>query len=78
MSHKQARLITAVRDAMENKGIRIADLARACGCTSSLISTAMSGKGQMREERWRMCCEYLGLDYEEIVADLPQKKRNGG
>lgn len=76
MSHKQARLIAAVRDAMEAKGVKAADLARACGCSASMISTAMSGKAQMRDERWKMCCEYLGIDYEGIISELPQKTKS--
>ena len=27
----------------------------------------------MKEERWRMICEGLGLDYDQIVSDVPEK-----
>lgn len=78
MSNKQARLIAAVKDAMEARGVKAAELARVCGCSASMISTAMSGKGQMRDERWRLCCEHLKLDYDEIVADMPENYSGGG
>lgn len=71
MSHKQARLITAIKDAMEAQGVKACDIARASGSSAGTISYAMSGKAQMRDERWRMICEYLHLDFDEIVADAP-------
>lgn len=71
MSHKQARLITAIKDAMEAQGVKACDIARASGSSAGTISSAMSGKAQMRDERWRMICEYLHLDFDEIVADPP-------
>lgn len=71
MSHKQARLITAVKDAMEAQGVKACDIARVSGSSAGTISTALSGKAQMRDERWRMICEFLSLDFDEIIADVP-------
>ena len=71
MSTKQARLIAAVRDAMEAQGVKGVDLARATGHSAGTISMAISGKGQIRDEKWRLICEHLHLDYDEIVSDLP-------
>lgn len=73
MSTKQARLIAAIKDAQAAQGVTVSELARASGSSISTISGALSGKTQMRDERWRMCCEHLHLDYDEIVEDLPQK-----
>lgn len=78
MSNKQARLICAVKDAMEAKGIKASELARACGCTPSMISMALSGKSPMRDERWRICCEILDIDYDEIIVDIPLSPSGGG
>lgn len=71
MSTKQARLIAAVRDAMEAQGVKGVDLARATGHSAGTISMAISGKGQIRDEKWRLICEHLHLDFDEIVADIP-------
>lgn len=73
MSTKQARLIAAIKDALADQGVTVSEMARASGSSISTISGALSGKTQMRDERWRMCCEHLHLDYDEIIADMPQK-----
>lgn len=73
MSNKQARLIAAIKDALAAQGVTVSELARASGSSISTISGALSGKTQMRDERWRMCCEHLHLDYDEIIADMSQK-----
>lgn len=73
MSTKQARLIAAIKDALADQGVTVSELARASGSSISTISGALSGKTQMRDERWRMCCEHLHLDYDEIITDMPQK-----
>ena len=48
-------------------GITQNDLARKIGTSSGMISQAFSGKAQMREERWRMCCEICGVDFDRFV-----------
>lgn len=75
MSNKQARLVAAIADAMAAQNFSQAGLARAAGCSQSMISTAMSGKYDLKEEKWRMICEVLALDYDDIVAppQLPEE-----
>lgn len=63
----QARLVAILRDAMNAQGITQNDLARKIGTSSGMISQAFSGKAQMREERWRMCCEICGVDFDRFV-----------
>ena len=75
MSTKQARLISAVSDAMNAQGGKAVDLAKASGSSQGTISSAMSGKAQMKDERWRMICEYLHIDFDEIVADVAPPRR---
>lgn len=70
VSTKQARLIAAIRDAQEDQGVTGTELSRRAGTSQSVISQALGGKANMNEEKWRMCCEALGLDYDDIVAGL--------
>lgn len=28
----------------------------------------------MKDERWKMICEWHGLDYDDIVADMPAER----
>lgn len=72
MSSKQARLIAAVQDAREAQGITITELSRAAGTSQSMISLALGGKSGMSEQKWRMVCEKLNIDYDEVVADLEE------
>ena len=69
MTEKHKRLACAVNDAMLAKDYSTKHLAAFAGCSPSVISNALSGKYDMREERWRMVCESLGLDYDEIIKD---------
>lgn len=69
MTAKHARLASAVADAMLAKDYPTKHVAAFAGCSSSVISNALSGKYDMREERWRLVCENLGLDYDEIIKD---------
>ena len=39
-----------------------------------MVSAALSQGVNMKEERWRMICEGLGLDYDEVVADMPEQE----
>ena len=67
MSNKQARLVAAIADAMEAQGISQNTLGRKSGVAQSMISAAILGKYDLKEEKWRLLCEALGLDYDEIV-----------
>ena len=69
MTEKHKRLACAVNDAMLAKDYSTKHLAAFAGCSPSVISNALSGKYDMREERWRLVCENLGLDYDEIIKD---------
>lgn len=69
MTKKHKRLACAVNDAMLAKDFTTKHLAAFAGCSASVISNALSGKYDMREERWRLVCENLGLDYDEIIKD---------
>ena len=63
----QARLVAVLKDAMNAQGITQGDIARHIGTSSGMISQAFSCKGQMREERWRMCCEFCGVDFDHFA-----------
>ena len=69
MTGKHKRLACAVNDAMLAKDFTTKHLAAFAGCSASVINNALSGKYDMREERWRLVCENLGLDYDEIIKD---------
>lgn len=71
MNSKQARLVAAVSDAMNAQGFSQNGLSRAAGVTQSMISAALGGKYDLKEEKWRMICEVLAIDYDSIVADDP-------
>ena len=63
----QARLVAVLKDAMNAQGITQSDIARHIGTSSGMVSQAFSCKGQMREERWRMCCEFCGVDFDRFM-----------
>lgn len=69
VSTKQARLISAIADAMLAQNFSQNNIARTSGVSQSMISAAMCGKYDLKEEKWRMICETLALDYDQIVAD---------
>jgi hypothetical protein len=69
MNKKHMRLATAVNDAMLAKDLTHRQVAAMIGIPTSTLSNALSGKYDMREERWRMACEELGLDYDDVIAD---------
>lgn len=74
MSSKHARLVVAVVDAMAAQGFTQKQVATMGGCTQSMLSQAINQGVTMKDERWRMICEGLGLDYDEIVSDLPAER----
>lgn len=69
MTKKHARLATAVNDAMLARDLTHRQMAAMIGMPTSTLSNALAGKVDMREERWRMACEQLGLDYDDVIAD---------
>ena len=66
---QQARMADAIRRAAENQGIKQADLARASGTSAGNISYVLACKSNMGEEKWRLVCEYVGVDYDAILAE---------
>ena len=69
-------------EAMKEKGIKSADLCRATGFSSSLVSQYMTGKIEPRNDKAYILADYLGVspawllgwiddpeDYEEIAND---------
>lgn len=69
MTTKHARLASAVADAMLAQGFTQKQVATVAGITQSALCQALSGKYDIKEERWRMICENLGLCYEDVIAD---------
>lgn len=74
MSSKHARLVAAVTDAMAEQGFTQKQVATMGGCTQGMLSQAINNGVTMKDERWKLICEGLGLDYDEIVADLPAER----
>lgn len=68
-SNQHARLVAAVSDAKEAQGFNWKQIATMGGVQQSAISNAINNGVQIKEERWRMICEGLGLDYDEIIAE---------
>lgn len=71
MSSKHARLVAAVSDAKEAQGFTWKQIATMGGVTQGTISSVINQGVTMKDERWKLICEGLGLDYDEIVADMP-------
>ena len=69
MTKKHARLASAVADAMLAQGFTQKQVATAAGITQSALSSAISGRYDIKEENWKMICENLGLCYEDVIAD---------
>lgn len=72
VSTKQARLVAAITAAMEAQSISQNTLGRKSGVSQSMISAAILGKYDPKEEKWRLLCETLGLDYDAIVDDTEE------
>ena len=73
MSSKHEKLVAAVSDAMAAQGFTQKQVANMGGCAASMISQALNQGVTLKDERWKMICEGLGLNYDDIVADMPQK-----
>lgn len=74
MTAKHERLAAAVADAILAQNFTQANVARMSGVSQSMISAALCGKYDMKEEKWRMICETLAIDYDVIIAD-PEPER---
>ena len=67
MTRKHQLMKAAVMAAMAEQQISQNTLARKCGVGQSMISAAFLDKYELKEEKWRLICEALGLDYDAIV-----------
>ena len=61
-------LAEAVNRAAVARGLTRKQLAMFAGCTGAMVGNALNGKFNMSEEKWRMVCERLMLDYDGIMA----------
>lgn len=77
MSNKQARLVAAVADAMNDQGFTQKALATAAGMSAGTLSAALSGRYNLSEVKWQLVCEALALDYDDIVAPPSSAGRIG-
>lgn len=66
---QQARLAGKIRKAAEEQGIKQSEIAMKCGTSAGNVSYAMACKGTMSEEKWRLACEYVGVDFDAVMAD---------
>lgn len=67
MTSKQARLVAAVSDAKEAQGFTWKQVATMGGVSQGTISSVINSGVTMKDERWKLICEGLGLDYDEII-----------
>lgn len=63
-----------IRTATENQGIKQVDLARAAGTSAGNISYALACKGKISEEKWRLICEYVGVDFDKVMNFQPSQE----
>lgn len=66
---QQARLAGKIRKAAEEQGIKQSEIAMKCGTSAGNVSYAMACKGTMSEEKWRLACEHVGVDFDAVMAD---------
>lgn len=69
MGDRQQRLLKAVRDEMFAQGLTNKQMAAAIGTSNGHWSMSINGQHNMAEEKWRMACEKLGLDYDAIIME---------
>lgn len=72
MRNKHERLVSAVTDAREAQGLTWKQVAMFAGVSQGTISAVVNQGYQLKDERWKMICEHMGLDYEAIVSDDEQ------
>ena len=62
------KLIRRIREAISVQGLMQKEIATHAGMTPAMFSNAMAGRTNMREERWRLVCEYCGIDFDEVMG----------
>ena len=72
MTAKHAKLAASVQIAMQQQSFTQANLSRVSGVGQSMISAALLGKYDLKEEKWRLICEALAIDYDTIVSGQEQ------
>ena len=73
MGDRQQRLLKAVRDEMFAQGLTNKQMAAAIGTSYGHWSMTINGQHNMTEEKWRMACEKLGLDYDAIIMEKTEQ-----
>ena len=69
MTHEcQAQLICVLKDAMNAQDISLKHLGRSVGIPAGTLNPAFANRSQMSEEKWKMCCEYLGVSFEKFMS----------
>lgn len=68
----QRRLVELLNAGMLDKEITHNEMARKIGTSSSMISGAFACKHSMRDERWRMVCEAVGIDYDQTMQQIEE------
>lgn len=71
----QRRLVELLRAGMVERDIKQADMARKIGTSSGMISSAFGCKQPMSDERWRMCCEAVGIGYDQTMQQIEEDIR---
>lgn len=66
---QQARLAYKIRKAAEEQGIKQSEIAMKCGTSAGNVSYAMACKGTMSEEKWRLACECVGVDFDSAMEE---------
>lgn len=69
---KLEELVRLIREAIATQGLLQKDIAAHCGMTPAMLSYALSGRSNMREERWRLACEYCGIDFDAVMGYAKQ------
>lgn len=69
---QQARLAYKIRKAAEEQGIKQSEIAMKCGTSAGNVSYAMACKGTMSEEKWRLACEHVGVDFDAAMEEDAQ------
>lgn len=71
---KQEKLIKAIKEAQEAGGYQQKQLAQMACTSPGTVCSALSGKGNMSDEKWRLLCEGLAIDFDAIVAEDKPKR----
>ena len=66
---QQAALAAQIRTAAETQGIKHKEVALKAGTSASTLCSALACNGSMSEEKWRLACECVGVDYDAVLAE---------